>query len=93
MIYYFVPIHLLLSKIIEIIEALVAQSVERQAVNLQVDCSNQSWGEFFFLINTETVTAVDVFLVVGVGMSGDGHLIAYHHLEGIVIDIAGEVLG
>ena len=38
-----------------IIEALVAQSVERQAVNLQVDCSNQSWGEFFllfkFLIN------------------------------------------
>ena len=30
-----------------IIEALVAQSVERQAVNLQVDCSNQSWGEFF----------------------------------------------
>ena len=31
-----------------IIEALVAQSVERQAVNLQVDCSNQSWGEFFF---------------------------------------------
>ena len=31
-----------------IYEALVAQSVERQAVNLQVDCSNQSWGEFFF---------------------------------------------
>ena len=30
-----------------IIEALVAQSVERQAVNLQVDCSNQSWGAFF----------------------------------------------
>ena len=35
-------------KKIENIEALVAQSVERQAVNLQVDCSNQSWGEFFF---------------------------------------------
>ena len=34
-------------KKIENIEALVAQSVERQAVNLQVDCSNQSWGEFF----------------------------------------------
>ena len=32
-----------------IIEALVAQSVERQAVNLQVDCSNQSWGEFFLI--------------------------------------------
>ena len=32
-----------------IIEALVAQSVERQAVNLQVDCSNQSWGAFFFI--------------------------------------------
>ena len=35
-------------KKIENIEALVAQSVERQAVNLQVDCSNQSWGEIFF---------------------------------------------
>ena len=34
---------------LELYEALVAQSVERQAVNLQVDCSNQSWGEFFFI--------------------------------------------
>ena len=34
---------------LKIQEALVAQSVERQAVNLQVDCSNQSWGEFFFI--------------------------------------------
>ena len=37
--------------LLKINEALVAQSVERQAVNLQVDCSNQSWGEFFFLKN------------------------------------------
>ena len=35
---------------LELYEALVAQSVERQAVNLQVDCSNQSWGEFFLSI-------------------------------------------
>ena len=34
---------------LELYEALVAQSVERQAVNLQVDCSNQSWGEFFLI--------------------------------------------
>ena len=38
---------------LKIQEALVAQSVERQAVNLQVDCSNQSWGEFFFIKKKE----------------------------------------
>ena len=37
-----------LVELLIIIVALVAQSVERQAVNLQVDCSNQSWGAFFF---------------------------------------------
>ena len=38
---------------LKIQEALVAQSVERQAVNLQVDCSNQSWAEFFFIKKKE----------------------------------------
>ena len=40
----------------------------------------------------ETITHVDVLLVVGIGLAGDGHLVAYHQLQGVLVELTREVL-
>ena len=40
----------------------------------------------------EAITYVDVLLVVGIGMSGDRHLVTHHQLKRIVVEAAWEVL-
>ena len=49
---------------------------------------------YFLLEGVEVAIAhVDVFLVVGIGVSGDGHVVGCHHLEGVEVNVAGEVPG